>query len=169
MLFNMSLLKISTITILKNRMKFKFTLHSPFSYLPLPCPSRQKKKKRGLLVLTTQFSYLPFQTSKNETKTLNPKMTLSYLREMSPCNLISSETSDSLTFIYPVFCLILCLVPYPAKPLALYYNLFLCKKILTFKTIQGFAHNILHFPPLSTAAVRWETEPANRPSRAHAG
>lgn len=167
MLFNMSLLKISTITILKNRMKFKFTLHSPFSYLPLPCPSRQKKK-RGLLG-TTQFSYLPFQTSKNETKTLNPKMTLSYLREMSPCNLISSETSDSLTFIYPVFCLILCLVPYPAKPLALYYNLFLCKKILTFKTIQGFAHNIFHFPPLCTAAVRWETEPANRSSRAHAG
>ena len=128
MLFNMSLLKIITITILKNRMKFKFTLHSPFSYLPLPCPSRKKKKKRGLLVLTTQVSYLPFQTSKNETKTLNPKMTLSYLREMSPCNLISSETSDSLIFIYPVFCLILCLVPYPAKPLALYYNLFLCKK-----------------------------------------
>ena len=68
---------------------------------------------------------------KSKTKTLNPKMTLSYLREMSPCNLISSETSDSLTFIYPVFRLILCLVPYPAKPLARFYNLFLYQKKIT--------------------------------------
>ena len=110
MLFNISLLKIITITVFKNKMKFKFTLHSPFSQLPLPCPSQKKKKKKksGLLVfMTTQFCYMPFQTSKNKTKILNPKMTLSYLLEMSPCNLISSDASDALTFIYPVFCLIL--------------------------------------------------------------
>ena len=84
-------------------------------------------------------------------------MTLSYLRDMIPCNLISSDTSDSLTFNYPVFCLIL-FRPISRK-----------KKILTFKTIQGLADNILHFPPLCAAAVGWKTEPANRPSRAHAG
>ena len=132
MLFSMSLLKIITTTIFKHKIKFKFTLHSPFSQLPLPCPSRKKEKekeKSGLLVfMTTQFCYMPFQTSKNKTKILNPKMTLSYLLEMSPCNLISSDASDALAFIYPVFCLILCLVAYPARPLALYYILFLCKK-----------------------------------------
>ena len=57
--------------------------------------------------MTTQFCYMPFQTSKNKTEILNPKMTLSYLLEMSPCNLISSDASDSLTFNYLVFCLIL--------------------------------------------------------------
>lgn len=97
-------------------------------------------------------------------------MTLSYLLEMSPCNLISSDASDALTFIYPVFCLILSR-PISRKTFSpLLYSLSLQKKkILTFKTIQGLANNILHFPPLCTAAVRWETEPANRPSRAHAG
>ena len=87
MLFNMSLLKIITIKIFKHKIKFKFTLHSPFSQLPLPCPSQKKKtrKKSGLLVfMTTQFCYMLFQTSKNKTKILNPKMTLSYLQEMSP-------------------------------------------------------------------------------------
>ena len=46
MLFNMSLLKIITITIFKHKIKFKFTLHSPFSQLPLPCPSQKKKRKK---------------------------------------------------------------------------------------------------------------------------
>ena len=96
-------------------------------------------------------------------------MTLSYLRDMIPCNLISSDTCDSLTFNYPVFCLIL-FRPISRKIFSpLLYSLSLQKKILTFKTIQGLADNILHFPPLCAAAVWWKTEPANRPSRAHAG
>ena len=66
--------------------------------------------------------------------------------------------------------MILFLVPYPSKPLARFYNLSLYQKnLLTFKTIQGLTNNILHFPPLCAAAVGWKTEPANRPSRAHAG